>query len=277
MRSPFGKDKSYSGPWSKGTEEWKKLSEDVKKILNPDFQEDGQFIISYEDFIKYVDFLSICHVNINGLSNEGSFTETNWDMQMFKGEWVVGKNAGGSGNESSFWTNPQHTLSIKDTDKSILVSISQEGIVKKRFQTQGQFTGTHDPIGFYIYSILEGAKPDSDGRYQNLDLKLFNYTRVFKYQKELSLRLNIPIGEYVIFPCLFMKDKPGNYVLRVYTQSGQNSDLNSNNENFPKDNKTELDDRDLYDRLYYRGMTKEQIDELNNQAKENVSKACTLM
>lgn len=199
-------------------------------------------------------------------------------MQIFKGEWVVGKNAGGSGNEENFWTNPQHTFSIKDADKSILVSISQEGIVKKRFQTKGQFVGTHDPLGFYIYSIEQNAKPNSDGRYEKNDLKLFNYTRVFKYQKELSLRLNIPIGEYVIFPCLFKKDQPGSYVLRVYTQSGQNSDLNSNNnKNFPQDNKTELDDRDLYDRLYYRGMTKEQIDEINIQAQENVSKACTLM
>ena len=121
--------------------------------------------MSYEDFIKYIDYLSICHVNINGLSNEGSFSETCWDMEMFKGEWIVGKNAGGNGNTESFWTNPQHKFSIKEDNKSLLVSISQEGIVKKRFNTQGQFTGTHDALGFYIYSILQNAQPNSDGRY----------------------------------------------------------------------------------------------------------------
>ncbi|CAF1000680.1 unnamed protein product [Brachionus calyciflorus] len=277
LRSPFGKNNSYNGPWSKGTQEWNKLSEKAKKELNAQFQEDGHFFISYEDFIQNIDFLSICHVNINGLSNEGNFGETNWELKMFKGEWIVGKNAGGSGNEINFWTNPQHKFSIKDSNKSLLVSVSQEGISKKRFQTQGQFTGMHEALGFYIYAIKSGAQADTDGRYNQSNLTLFNYTKVFKYQKEVSMRLEIQPGDYVIFPCCFIKDKPGSYVLRIYTQSNSNLEQDDN-DNYPGDNVNPVvDERDLYDRLYYRGMDKNQIEEINNQAKENVSKACSIM
>lgn len=215
---------------------------------------------------------------MNGLSNEGDYGDMHWEMKLFKGDWIVGKNAGGCGNDELFWTNPQHQFSIKGQNLSVLVSIGQEGISKKRFQTQGQFVGMHEAIGFYIYAIRQGAQADNEGRYEKTNLQLFNYTKVFKYQKEVSLRMNIPPGDYVLFPCTFKRDRPGSYVVRVYMQTDKQDDLEKNdNDNFPDDANPILDDRDPYDKLYFRGMDKQQIEELNKQAQENVSRACMIM
>ncbi|CAF0865209.1 unnamed protein product [Brachionus calyciflorus] len=277
LRIPFGKNINYNGPWSKGSEEWQKVSEITRKNINVEFEEDGQFLISFEDFVQNFDFLSICHVNLNAFSNDGVYTNRFWQLKMFKGEWVVGKSAGGSSNEISFWTNPQHKFSIKDSNKSLLVSLSQEGISKKRFQTQGNFSGIHEALGFYIYDIKANAQMDNEGKYDKKELILFNYTRVFKYQKEVCIRLQVTIGDYIIIPCYLRKEQPGTYVLRIFIQSDNNLEQ-VKNENYPNDDvKSVIDNLDLYEELYYQRMKRLQDDETNDQTRENISQACLIM
>lgn len=279
MRSPWADDYRYNGPWSKNSEEWKKVSEEIKNKIDFNFQENGYFFITFDDFVKNFDYLSICHTNINGISNEGNYGDAHWELKMFKGEWKVGETTGGCEDEDTFWINPQHTFSIKNSNLSVVVSLSQEGISKKRFQTYGEFTGVHDAIGFYIYALNPDAQTNAEGKYEKSNVRLFNFTRAFKYQREFSMRFEIPPGDYVVLPCLYKKDHLGNYVLRVYIQSGnQDGQIKSENDNFPSNNVNPIvDDTDMYDKLYYRGKNKQQNKDLSNQAKHNNSRACLTM
>ena len=76
------------------------VSDSVKEELNFQDQIDGQFFISFSDFIKYFDDIDFVHVNMNAFfstSNDYGFL-TKWIMNEFYGAWVPNQNSGGIKN-----------------------------------------------------------------------------------------------------------------------------------------------------------------------------------
>lgn len=281
IRNPWGKKNAYLGPWSKDSEEWNKIGNETKELLEHNNQNDGQFFMSFENFVQEFDFLSICHVNVNGLASEESDVDLHWKMIMYKGEWIVGQNAGGSNVNEQFWTNPQHKITIEDSKEkiSIIISLSQEGYMKRRFETKGKHKGIHESIGFYVYLINKDCQPDQNGLYEKDQLKFVKFTKTFRRRKETSIRFEIAPGDYIIIPCCFETDRPGKYVLRIYIES-ENKNDEENDKNIiyeEKETEPEVDNSEKYDRLFYQGMKNEEIENLNRQMEENTSKACFIM
>ena len=103
MRNPWGQRNSYSGPWSPRTPEWNKVSDNVKKELNYTDDGDGNFFISYEDFLKQFDDVDFVHVDLNAFySTDSDYNNTfKWINKTFVGSWVKGKNAGGTYTHNS--------------------------------------------------------------------------------------------------------------------------------------------------------------------------------
>lgn len=60
-------------------------------------EDDGEFWMSYEDFLKYFTALEICHLTPDYLDREQYRTDAGekWDLSIFEGEWVRGATAGG--------------------------------------------------------------------------------------------------------------------------------------------------------------------------------------
>lgn len=236
------------GLWNKGGEEWNRVGQEAKEILEPDNQDDGQFLISFEDFIKEFDVLSLCHVNVHGFDyEETNDSDFRWKILTFKGEWIVGENAGGLDNEL-FWKNPQYKITIEDTkDKfTIIISLLQFSREQKKLENQGGDV-IYEPIGFYIYSIIDSeAQPDQNGIYEKKSLKFYKHTKGFMPVKQISKRFDIEPGDYVVIPSFFQKDIPGSYVLRIYTETHKHCD-------------------------------QEEIDENSEFGIDNTSKACLLM
>ena len=94
VRNPWGNETEWRGIWSDGGEEWKFISEDEKKRLDLTFQSDGEWWMSFKDFVDHFDQLEICNVSpemMLGDAHEG----TRWCVNQWSGEWVPGKSAGG--------------------------------------------------------------------------------------------------------------------------------------------------------------------------------------
>lgn len=63
------------------------------------FDADGEFWMSYKDFVKYFSRLEICNLNPDLLTKEQQGDKAvKWEMSVFEGEWVRGATAGGCRN-----------------------------------------------------------------------------------------------------------------------------------------------------------------------------------
>uniref|UniRef100_A0A6P7FRT6 Calpain-B-like n=1 Tax=Diabrotica virgifera virgifera TaxID=50390 RepID=A0A6P7FRT6_DIAVI len=100
LRNPWGNEDEWNGAWSDEAPEWRYISQEEKEELGLTFDKDGEFWISFKDFMKYFSRLEICNLNPDSLS-ENELHETHkkkWEMSVFEGEWVRGVTAGGCRN-----------------------------------------------------------------------------------------------------------------------------------------------------------------------------------
>lgn len=100
MRNPWGEN-SWFGKWSRFSDEWTRLSKQMaKKLNNAKTQTNGQFYMSFEDFIENFDELYIVHTNLNlygfaeGSRVADSFT-LEWSCFQFHGKWDVDNGTAG--------------------------------------------------------------------------------------------------------------------------------------------------------------------------------------
>ncbi len=59
LRNPYGNLKAWKGAWSVNSKKWKELSSKEKSKHNLTLNPEGEFYISFDDFIQYFDELSI--------------------------------------------------------------------------------------------------------------------------------------------------------------------------------------------------------------------------
>lgn len=80
--------------------EWRFISDEEKEDLGLTFDDDGEFWMSFKDFLRYFNRLEICNLTPDSLTEE-ELTEGHkkkWEMSVFEGEWVRGVTAGGCRN-----------------------------------------------------------------------------------------------------------------------------------------------------------------------------------
>lgn len=123
LRNPWGDSHEWTGAWSDGSPEWDHISSTVKQELGLINEHDGEFWMSFDDFVSNFEFICNVHVNLDAMMEELAIgsdkNKLDWECKQYHGEWVPGVNAGGSGNENyspqydSFWTNPQYLISLR--------------------------------------------------------------------------------------------------------------------------------------------------------------------
>lgn len=99
LRNPWGNEAEWNGPWSDHSAEWRYIGEDVKQEIGLVSDVDGEFWMSYRDFLKYFDRVEICNLSPDALSDEQvSCGKRRWEMSVFEGAWTAGVTAGGCRN-----------------------------------------------------------------------------------------------------------------------------------------------------------------------------------
>ena len=94
VRNPWGNETEWKGTWRDEAEEWNQLSKEEKDNLNISFRDDGEWWMSFKDFVKHFDQLEICNVSpemMAGCDDESAV----WHINQFDGEWIGGETAGG--------------------------------------------------------------------------------------------------------------------------------------------------------------------------------------
>ena len=91
ISDPWGKkDNEWTGTWSRNSKKWSKVSTRWHKKLGK-VTENGEFYMTFEDFVKFFGKLNICHLNPGSFDGSG---KKHFSKILFNGEWK-GKSAGG--------------------------------------------------------------------------------------------------------------------------------------------------------------------------------------
>ena len=202
------------------------MSEKLRAELGADKQLDGEFYMSFEDFLRNFDKIDTVYTDLNGMPGT-DFTKANlkvnkWNAMQFSGEFVAGKNSGGCGNEdpAAYWTNPQHQIQVpkirSNQNVSVIISLLQTETVRKRQETDGSYENAFEALSFRIYSIRAGEKPDSKNRYAAQSLELVDKISSYIYQRDVTQRFDLKPNTYVLIPSLFDRNKNMKYILRYF-------------------------------------------------------------
>uniref|UniRef100_A0A3B3RJ25 Calpain 1, (mu/I) large subunit b n=1 Tax=Paramormyrops kingsleyae TaxID=1676925 RepID=A0A3B3RJ25_9TELE len=217
IRNPWGQVE-WTGAWSDNSSEWNSIESSDRENMQCR-KEDGEFWMSFQEFLRQFSRLEICNLTADALSED---TLSFWNTVKFEGSWRKGSTAGGCRNHpNTFWINPQFKVTLLEEDDdpeddevacSFLVALMQKD--RRRYRRQGQDMHT---IGFAIYEF-KGCQ--SVHLKKDFFLKHGSCARseTFINLREVSTRLRLPPGEYLVVPSTFEPGKDADFVLRVFTE-----------------------------------------------------------
>ncbi|XP_031437623.1 calpain-3-like isoform X2 [Clupea harengus] len=202
-------------------------SDQDKKRLMP--IEGGEFWLSFQNFLDNFTKLEICNLTPDTLKDDGT---SNWTVTVNEGRWVKGCSAGGCRNfPDTFWTNPQYRICLLEEDDeqedeqrgcTVVIALMQKGRRKERHMGAVLHT-----IGFFVYEVpkeLHGSnKPLST------DFFLYNSSaarsKSYVNLREVTERVRLMPGEYVIVPSTFDPHKESEFILRIFTEKKSTSEV----------------------------------------------------
>ncbi|XP_063857793.1 calpain-B-like [Scylla paramamosain] len=223
IRNPWGNEAEWVGPWSDKSQEWQFIPPEEKEEMGLTFKHDGEFWMSFKDFLTNFTMLEMTNLNPDSLEDEdiiGS-VQHKWEMSGFEGAWIRGSSSGGCRNFlDTFWHNPQYRITLTEVDDdddnkcTVIVALMQ-----KNRRSQRKLGLECLTIGFAIYYLR-----DPDGVPRPLDLNFFKYSASvarspsFINMREVSCRFKLPPGTYCIVPSTFEPNEEGEFILRVFSE-----------------------------------------------------------
>ncbi|XP_043916660.1 calpain-11 [Protopterus annectens] len=221
IRNPWGQVE-WTGAWSDNSSEWNDIDSDDKQDMRISM-EDGEFWMPFQDFLREFSRIEICNLTADTLSGDDV---SRWHTANYDGTWRRGSTAGGCRNHpNTFWINPQFKICLLEEDDdpddsenacSFLAALMQKNRRLQRKAGQDMHT-----IGFAVYEV-----PDEYKGCQNVHLKKDFFlthqscarSETFINLREVSTRIKLPPGEYLVVPSTFEPHKEADFVLRVFTE-----------------------------------------------------------
>ncbi|XP_060856220.1 calpain-A-like [Metopolophium dirhodum] len=229
LRNPWGDESEWNGRWSDKSEEWLNIPQQLKQSIGLKKEDDGEFWMPFEDFVKYFSAVEICHLNPGYLDREqyGASGGIKWDLSIFQGEWVRGATAGGCDKfKETFSSNPQYYITIVDPDENdnnnmctVIIALM---LKDTRFQKNQQDISLS--FGFYVYNLNTSKsvpKPLDTHFFENNDPLDKVHCSEFK-PREVCKRLIVPPGKYCIIPYTSNQNEQGVFLLRVFSEKKNN-------------------------------------------------------
>jgi hypothetical protein len=201
LHNPWG-EIEWNGPWSDKSEEWQKISKSKRKKMGFKIAEDGDFWMSFDDWILNFSTLIICrHLNTSIFS-----FEKRWHGITFRGEWSVEKSLSGGcvNNKETFYQNPQYRI-VTHKPTTLIIGLMQED--KRANLARENLT-----IGFVVLRVEENRKyrvhkPTYDvaGRVTYINTR------------EVTARISLKSGNYILIPSTFNYGDEGHYFMRIFS------------------------------------------------------------
>ncbi|KAK5898600.1 hypothetical protein CesoFtcFv8_008161 [Champsocephalus esox] len=251
IRNPWGQVE-WTGAWSDSSPQWREISDEDRDRLSL-CAEDGEFWMSFSDFLSHYSRLEICNLTPDALSDD---SVSKWALTKFDSSWRRGSTAGGCRNfPDTFWINPNFVIKLDEEDDdpddgesgcSFVVGLIQKN--RRRMRKMGEDMHT---MGFAIYEVPDECRGQRNVRLRkNFFLRHASAARseTFVNLREVSNRFVLPPGEYLIVPSTFEPHKNGDFCVRVFSEKqAEFQELDDPIEN--RVEKIEIDEDDVGDRF----------------------------
>ncbi|CAH8434169.1 unnamed protein product [Heterobilharzia americana] len=224
LRNPWGNDREWSGPWSDQSREWRSIPSDERKRIGLTFDQDGEFWMSFSDFVHYFSRLELCHLGPEAMSfNPRSSCRRagthRWEMTREEGEWLRNSTAGGCSNfPNTFYMNPQFHVEVRNPDEAdndgcgtLVIGLMQKGLREKHIEPH--------VIGYSVYRMSPATSNN-----QLLDRRFFMMNSsvarspIFINMREVCGRHKLKPGHYVVLPCTFNPNEEAKFMLRIFSE-----------------------------------------------------------
>ncbi|NWW15075.1 CAN8 protein, partial [Falcunculus frontatus] len=229
LRNPWG-EVEWTGSWSDNAPEWNYVDPKQKQALDKQV-DDGEFWMAFSDFQRQFSRLEICNLTPDTLSSN----EVNkWDLTLFNGQWRRGSTAGGCQNyQATYWTNPQFKIRLDEPDDDHKGSLNEPcctilvGLMQKNRRRQKRMGEGLLSIGYSLYQVklLEDSTDVHAGRAFFARHQPAARTDPYVNLREVSSRMTLPRGEYLIVPSTFEPYKNGEFCLRVFAEKQAKSQM----------------------------------------------------
>lgn len=228
IRNPHGR-REWNGAWSDESPEMKRLSSDVKAQYNMEAIDDGEFWMSYDDFIKNFDQVQMCHIepDLVGRNLAADAGKNNWNMTQYHGEWKKGVSAGGCGNspyQDLQWINPQYHVQLKDPDVTdnefrctVVVSLMEKETEENK----------RIAIGFDIFKVRnppDGPMSENE-KLTERELIFKGKYGTYQHYREVVKRFSLFPGHYVVIPSTYKPYEEAKFLLRLFTEQSAISEM----------------------------------------------------
>uniref|UniRef100_A0A4W6DMH2 Calpain 2, (m/II) large subunit, like n=1 Tax=Lates calcarifer TaxID=8187 RepID=A0A4W6DMH2_LATCA len=229
IRNPWGQVE-WTGAWSDESKEWDGVHPEEKRKLDHS-ADDGEFWMSYTDFLRQFSRLDICNLTPDTLTSD---EVGHWNYAEFEGLWRVGSTAGGCRNyAATFCSNPQFFIRLQDVDDdphdgedgcTVLI-----GLMQKDARRERRFGRDLNTIGFAIYQVqtynekYKGRSNIHLGPDVLLRTTAVDRSQTFINLREVCERFKLPPGDYAIIPSTFEPHRKGSFILRVFTEKEAHS------------------------------------------------------
>ncbi|XP_054711943.1 calpain clp-1-like [Uloborus diversus] len=222
LRNPWGKGE-WNGPWSDRSWEWDSLPERDQELLSCRIRNDGEFWMSFEDFLRNFTFLDLLHVGPDDWMLEPAMhSKRPWRAVLARRRWRVGFNAGGGPQcKDTTAMNPQFRVHIaKNGAKKchVVVSILQYYPLGSQSTEQSKKIALL-PLGFTVYEVPPNMARISSHfvqTHQPLDIIVHSPIR------EAVIFFTLPPGDFVIMPFTVQPNCETKFLLRIFTDEVSN-------------------------------------------------------
>ncbi|CAF1481925.1 unnamed protein product, partial [Adineta steineri] len=227
-RNPWGTKDEWIGDWCDRDEinwnrvHWKKRQELYHK------KPDGEFWISYFDWLSNFRKVGICHL-LPGLlesrSNDRSKNYIPWHQAQYNGNWTTGPPASGRRNFEieDFLKDPQYLIDVAKMDSDHddgLCTVICTCLQKHTRQTGGQ--GAENYIRLQLYRIKDAVvdtRKIQDDKFYLTDLKRQRNEESSTGRREVTVTFRVKPGYYILIPSIRDKDRKGEFFIRIFTES----------------------------------------------------------
>ncbi|RCN39845.1 calpain family cysteine protease, partial [Ancylostoma caninum] len=225
IRNPWGNEQEWNGPWSDNSREWRSVPDNVKEEMGLRFDHDGEFWMSFEDYMRNFEKMEICNLGPDVMDEVyqacGHLLVTNtrmavspqesfllqmtgvrppgsvWAANTHDGAWIANQTAGGCRNYiNTFANNPQYRVQLTDSDPddddelcTVIFAVMQK--FRRNLKAEGL---DNVPIGFAVY--------DAGSIHGRLSKQFFQANKssmrsaAFINLREMTGRFRVPPGNY---------------------------------------------------------------------------------